>query len=228
MTSLGGIAHKLRALRTMAEQAPTEGERLNAASLYEKLLRETQMDVSELELRAEGTGQVRIEFGRGNGFEIASAMAVGIGKFTQCRCWRSQQAGTIHFLGLRSDAEFAEWLTRSLVAFVQSAGLEFSFEAEAGDLFAGDVRAFVLAAGVRIGERLRGETGTAAGQALVVVRNELVNQAFAALGLNLKHTGAVQVNGREHAIAAGRQAGDRAGFARPVGSAGQTLRIGRS
>ena len=231
MANLSSIANKLRALRAIAEEGSgaTENERLNAAKLYAELLEKTHMDASELELREEGTRLASVEFGtRSNAITAVRGMATGIAKFTSCKCWADYRTGAIHFLGLASDADFAEWLVRSLVAHVQSEALAWSFEAEPGDAYAGDIQAFVGAASQRIGQRLKDMCAPhVPGTGLVVVRSKLIDEAFAALGISLGRAGHMTVNGRGHVIAAGQAAGDRASFARPLNGGNDTLRIGR-
>ena len=226
--SLSSIASKLRALQALAESpGATEHERLRAAEKYEELLAKYHLDASELELREEGTDHCEVTFGtRGNGFATATRLASAVGKFTDCKCWLSHGGGSVHFLGLKSDTQFAEWLTRSLVQFIQLEAMDWSWNAEPGDIYRGDVEAFVLAAAVRVSARMKALKSGPTSGALVVTRAKMINEAFAALGIRLSASRVTVVTGRDFAMKAGAQAGDKAGFARPT-SYTATLRLGK-
>lgn len=217
--TLSSIASKLRALRALAEAASaTEGERVAAAEAYERLLHKYHLDASELDLQAEGATHITLNVGAQ--FDAAFRMAGSIGKFTRCKTWgQPSRYGTpsIHYIGLQSDVEFAEWLTRSLLAFIQREAMTFVLDMAAGTAFKGDAQAFALAASQRIGERLTAlAQPDAPGTALVVVRSRLIDEEFDKLGIRLQAKGFAPIDGRGHAIAAGNRAGDRASFAKPA------------
>ncbi len=234
MSKLSGIANKLRALRAIAQDGSgaTEHERLTAAAMYADLLEKTHMDASELELREEGTMHVKVEFGlTGNAFLIAQSLNKAIGLFTRCKPWMHSGRGEVHYLGLQSDTEFAEWLVRSLVSHAQGEALSYTMDLDPGmKLYKQDVELFVASCGIRVAERLTSLALQGAmsdtSHALVPVRAKMINEAFVAMGINLRPAQKVSIYGADHAKNAGRAAGDRANFARPVGQA-QTLRIGR-
>ena len=225
-SKLSSIASKLRALRQVTqENGATEAEALNAAAKYDELMQKYRLDETELDVKAEGTEHVRIDWpASGNGYDIALWLGVNIGRFTNCKTWRTvphgrgrlASGGTSHFLGMKSDVELAEWLTRSLVGFVQAEAVQFAWSNEG--VTQAEVHQFVTTAGQRIGNRLQelinGRTTGSGG--LVVVRKKMVDEAFAALGLNLSFSrqAAVQYTGR--GASAGFDVGNRAQFARPA------------
>lgn len=219
--TLSSIATKLRALRAVAENAgATQGERDNALSLYEELLRKYHLDASELDLRAEGTEYIRIQFDPGSiGFAVANEISNGVAKFAKCKIWQGSRSGFIKVLGLQSDAQFAEWLIKSLVHHVQREATTYALDSAAGAVFKNDMDAFSAAAAARIKERLLGMVHPdAPGTALVVVRNKMIDEAFEALGISLKPATKGSFVARNSAtLDAGRAAGDRASFAKPTG-----------
>jgi hypothetical protein len=230
--TLSSIAHKLRALRAKAEDSGSpQPERDSAMAKYEELLRKYHLDASELEIREEGTGHIIVTLDtRGNSWAIGARLQRQIGKFTETRTWVNSRRSEFHILGLKSDADFAEWLLASLIRHVQAEAMEFILNLEAG--YRGDVESFANAAAARINTRLREMVEQRAptggnGNALVVVRGQMIEQEMTRLGINLFARAPTAVSGREHAMAAGREAGDRASFARPLGGTGTTLRLGK-
>jgi hypothetical protein len=86
-------------------------------------------------------------------------------------------------------------------------------------------QAFMVGMASRVSQRLnelaaQRETvaKTASGTALVVIRNQLVDAAFAKLHLNFKGSSGISIRDSS-AYGAGRAAGDRVNFNRPVGHA---------
>jgi len=172
----------------------------------------------------------------------------GVAKFCDCRVWGSEGKTKIIFLGLETDAMFATWLLDTLEAFVKRQSLQFLADmgrAVGGetDLFGAPLngadrehkrRSFVYGCVVRIAERLRLAAaerarvdGTGNGRSLVVVKNALVNDAFAKLGITLRSSRSSGYAADNYAFGRGQQAGDRASFGRPVHDrSGQTLAIG--
>lgn len=241
MPMTSSMAEKLRALRALAEgHGGTEAERLAAAEAYERLLRKYHLDASEIELRAEGASHIALDVG--NQYDMAFRMGGAIARFTKCRWWGQprtetlkegrkwvqRDAGALHFVGLQSDMEFAEWLTRSLLAHIHRECMSWILDGAVGATFRGDAQAFGLAASQRIEERIRAMTQPdAPGTALVVVRDKLVDEEFtrvAPKSLTFVHAKQADLD-RRAAIHAGLQAGDRASFAKPT-SYQKPLQIG--
>ncbi len=239
---LSSIATKLRALRNVTqENGATEAEALSAAAKYEELLAKYHLDATDLEIREEGTALVKINWGsavRSNAFNISRYIGPGIAAFTHCKCWHQMGApigrgrradvtdGFACFLGLRSETELAEWLDRSLVAFIQAEGTQFAWSNEG--VTQGEVEAFVITCAQRVQTRLREMSqGTSSGAgALVVTRAKMINEAFAALGIQL-HASRNVANYTGRGASEGHAAGNRASFARPTGFQ-PTLKLGHS
>ena len=97
-------------------------------------------------------------------------------------------------------------------------------------------KAFVLGACVRISERLmqlaterqKSRDGTGDGRSLVVIKNVIVTREFAKLNMKLRSGGRSKTRAVDGgAFNAGRAAGDKASFGRPVHGGGKVAQIGR-
>lgn len=161
--------------------------------------------------------------------------------FTDCRVWLSTSQGTITFFGLRSDADFGNWLLVSLEGFVRQSCVSYMagtpiIVASSGKMPRWEAeKAFALGCIDRINERLfqlaaerKKQNATAKdGRSLIVVKGAMVTEAYAKLHLRLKAragSGAKVNDGG--AFAAGRSAGDKASFGRPVNGGAGTLLLG--
>jgi hypothetical protein len=215
----------------------TEAEALAAAAKAREFMDKFHIEQGDLGMKEEGTAKADRRDTKYRSMNLSDRISLAVAKYCDCRAWGV--TGRTTFFGLKSDAEFASWLQDSLEAFVRTAAKEFMarwqpigfnpkarWQAE---------KAFVVGACARIAQRLSAETkarkdAMAAAQAsgktgtsLVVVKDAIVQAGFQALGLKLS-------NGRSHrttvgdrgAYDAGRSAGDRASFGRPLG--GSSLR----
>lgn len=215
------LAAKIRALLAKTTEAGCSEDEAGAAmAKAHELLAKYQLSLSDLDLRAEGTARSRV----GRDFRgIASRLATRVARFCGCKCWQdAERSGSIHFLGLASDAQLAEWLLAALTGFVQRRTLDWSLEE--GESIPNIVDSFVTGCIARINERIleeinaRSATGEVSGsRALIVVKNQLVTEAFAALNLNLRKARptAAQIHSQA-AYNAGQQAGGEASFAKPT------------
>lgn len=216
-TNLASISARIRALLAKTtSNGCTEEEALSAAAKAQELLQTYQLSLTDLELQAEGTETL---FTPADNKNIKALLANAIAFYTDCKVWSSKESSIkgIKYLGLRSDSDFAIWLTESLAIFVESAALEWLLE-EGGEGY--DVGVFVRGACERISERLReAKRGTSTGEsrALVTTKNAIVERAFNELGITLRTQYYRAASGSEQAYQAGKTAGDNANFGRPVG-----------
>jgi len=230
--ALRAIAARVRALLSKTTEAgATEAEALSAATKARELMDKYQLSLSDTELEAEGASRVNIEADSRVQFSIQQNLAMRVAAYCDCRVWQSGGKG-LNFFGLQSDSAFASFLCVSLAGFVQRSAVEWALRAEG----AGDQRGFMAGAESRINQRLRELTAarqqqdasqalSASGRSLIVVKNAIVEREFAKLGLSLGKSrvgrGAVTDSG---AYSAGRAAGDRASFGRPIsGQSGPKL-----
>lgn len=217
------IAAKIKALQAKTTQAgASEAEAMAAALKAHELLEKYQIDLGAEALREEGTSTSFVERN-----EVTIGLGTAISLYTSCRVWQAPAAGQIKFLGLRSDTEFAEWLFLSLSNFVVSNTLLYSLEHAVSRDLSDSYRAGMIR---RLRERLtpvaRQESS---GRALIVLKNALVEEAFAALNMRLHRTRSTRQEIRHaEAFAAGQVKGNDAGFDRPMARAAGQLAIGRS
>lgn len=159
-----------------------------------------------------------------------------IASFTETKCWgaasvRGEKHRRTVFFGLRSDVEFANWLLKALESFIWAKADDYAIRTGDNDYYA--KRTFAMSAALRIKERLDAETaarasrGVGDGRSLIVVKNALVQREFNKLGLKLHTQSKGFANGgsRHDAAAAGRAAGDQAGFGRPLNGNGDVKRL---
>src|SRR6516164_2615525 len=157
-----------------------------------------------------------------------------VADFCDCRAWR-ERGGTLVFVGLASDTQFATWLLDHLAGFVLTELADHLM----GDIAIGTPRRMIINGFVdgitgRISERLRelckpqtSAPVSANRRALVATKKTLIEAKIKELGLHFRSCGGSSRQHDEGSFAAGRSAGDRASFGRPVsGGRAATLRIG--
>jgi Protein of unknown function (DUF2786) len=226
------LVDKIRALMSKTvENGCTEQEALAALAKARALMDAHEITDSELQLTKEESAVLRREpKGSKDPHGIKRGLAVAVSKFTDCRCWRS--ADGLTFCGLPSDARFATWLLDSLTTFVRGELVNHLMT----DISAGADRRVVcnsFAAGctsrisARLVELIAGSAAVANsnGRALVVVKSQAVSAKLAELGIHLQKGRSSRVTMDHGAYAAGKAAGERASFGRPIAGANATLRL---
>jgi uncharacterized protein DUF2786 len=159
-----------------------------------------------------------------------------VGIFCSVQIYRSRHETGLKCIGMPSDVQFAMWLLDTLADFVY------------GELYSHllgccapnnerrvIIRSFVEACCKRISDRLaelveRSEVArTSNGKDLVVVKDAAIKTFMKEHDIKIRTcSGYVPLNVNASAAAAGRSAGDRASFGRPVSGAGATLRLGKN
>ena len=110
MTNLSDIIRKIKALRARAaDAASSEAEAAKAAAVADKLLREHNIDLSELDVRAEGVAKNVWGAGRRTRGPETFA-ATKIAEATNCKVWCAN-GGEIVYLGNPADVEVALYFT---------------------------------------------------------------------------------------------------------------------
>ena len=247
LTKRQRMAAVVRALLAKTSEAgATEAEATAAAEKARELMDRFHIEQGELGMEAEGTGQRRAaahKFGR---LILSDYISRAVAAFCDCKSWRSpgRADGRHAFFGLRSDTEFAAWLLDSLSRHITNA-----LQAERpqwrhmhGRERWGWQKAFLMGAAGRIHDRLDKLTAErkaaqeaaardaaagplfSGGRALVLVKSAIVERDFKALGVRLSGRSAgVNFSGGS-GYAAGKAAGDRATFGRPVNGGGGAVR----
>lgn len=238
------VAARIRALFSKTiENGATEAEAASAAAKAKELLDTYQLNMSELELEQEGTEQGHCPNSNKRGhYDIKPRVSIAIAAFCEVKCWTQDRQQTVIYFGLKSDVDFALWLTDSLEQFIKKEADRYKL-GNLVDTLAQDgefripplleMNAFRAGCIDKINERLyfeaakrqehlRGNTKNA----VIVIKNSLVRREFNKLGLRFHKVGFRGQHSGGAAYGAGKSAGDRASFGRPV--AGGTLRIGKN
>lgn len=211
--NLQAISARIRALLAKASDAGvTEHEALAFAAKAKELMQRYQLDLSDLEVREEGTSRVQSPM---RDLDIGLILVGSIAQYCDCRGWNNSRGAYCEFFGLRSDADLASWLWIALRSFVEIETLNWSLENGGSRQ---DVIDFSHACARRIRERLQAAKPApeGRGRALLVLKNQIVTEEFAKLGLRLSSRSPNPTRASD-AAAQGRSAGDRASFSRPLG-----------
>ncbi|RPH74014.1 hypothetical protein EHM76_04420 [bacterium] len=231
-------AERWKKLMAMANDAgASEAEVMKAMEAARKIKDEYQLSMTDAELEAEGTSQEKT-FEHKASSEIVNRklkvklyLHVAVAAFCECKSWQfialDKDNNQIVFFGMKSDTLFASWLLDTLAVFVQrECDRYLTKEAITGSDPRWKARvSFTLACTTRINKRLENlvkernkqKIMTKSGHELIVVKNAIVERNFGKLKLELE-----DVRGRARQIAnrpaydAGKEAGDRARFDRPI------------
>jgi hypothetical protein len=253
LTTQQSVAARIKALLSKTtDNGCTEAEAMSAAEKARELMDRYNIDRGEVGMEEEGVYAAKSPLSKFKSLCIRELLASRIASFCDCRAWFTRGGvGTLTFFGLRSDADFAVWLSENLDQFVQRAAIEYMARqprAKRGpdlldalaDIHPLDARelwerekGFVLGAVGRINERLREleqlrRTGAGTGRSLVVVKSAMVEREFIKLGMNLRPGRGTSVSSRDGgARAAGYAAGNQASFGRPINGGRGLAAIGR-
>jgi hypothetical protein len=163
-------------------------------------------------------------------------MTYSVRIFCNVQLYRSRHQTGLKCIGLPSDVQFAMWLLDTLADFVFDELYKHLIGCCAPK---GErriiIRSFVEACCGRINDRLdelaeRSKVArTSNGRELMVVKNALVKAYMKEHDIRIHNVscGGSSSTVNASAAAAGRSAGDRASFGRPVSGAGATLRLGK-
>lgn len=222
------LAARIRAiLAKTVENGATEAEAMSAVAGAQRLMEKYHIDHGALGIEEEGTERRDIKRGRGPRQDVRDRLAPAIAKFCDCVGWQntSRAVNSNIFFGLPSDVDFAVWLLDSLTNFVEAQCGGFALDKlfnEDRPISEAERNGFMIACARRIVERLkeltaaRQPTAAATGNALIVLKNQIVQREFNKLGIHLRNGSFASRNTDGAAMAAGRAAGDRASFGRPV------------
>jgi Protein of unknown function (DUF2786) len=230
------VLNKIRALlaKTM-ENGCSEAEAMAALGKAQAMKDAYAVTEGELNLTKEEKAILRREPpGTKDPHRIKWFLTAAVSKFCNCRCWRERRAkgGGLVFCGLPSDAQFATWLLDTLAAFVQAEIVNFLMEAEpSNEERPQAIRGFVLGCCDRISDRLMelceqsATLATSNAKALVVVKDAAIKAKLDELGIHLCSSSGSCGAWDSSSYAAGKAAGDRASFGRPVSGRNATLRL---
>ena len=164
-------------------------------------------------------------------------IGIAVGEFCGVQIYRSRHETGLKCVGMPVDVQFAMWLLDNLADFVFGELYEHLVTCLAPKNERRIItRSFVEACCERISDRLRElvqrskEARTSNGRELVVIKDAAIKAFLKENGIRLRMCSALSPTTFDSgAAAAGRAAGDRASFGRPVsGGAVGALRIGKA
>jgi uncharacterized protein DUF2786 len=209
----------------------TEAEALAAAMKARELIERYQINLTEVELEQEGVIRGLAEKAEARRFNVQRELCWTIGDFCEVQVWIHNKR--VVFFGLKSDVEFANWLVKALERFVWTQADAYALQSGESDYITR--RSFCEAACSRINERLRSELALrkikpgllTESRSLVVAKQALVAREFERLNIHLRTASCSSrsLGWSESASAAGRAAGNKAGFGRPVNGGGAVKAI---
>src|SRR6266516_3330864 len=229
-----GLLHKIRSLlaKTM-ESGCTESEAMAALVRARAMMDAYAVTESELALTKEEKAILwREPPGSKDPHRIKWLLLGSVAQFCSCEAWRTSHVRTLTFCGLPSDAQFATWLLDTLTAFVLTELTNYLMDADPSkeDLREA-IRSFVMGCTERVSQRLddlckKSETmANWNAKALVVIKGQAVQAKLDELGIYLCSGSGSCGSIDSSSYAAGKAAGDRANFARPVSGRNATLRL---
>ena len=239
MRNLEAIKENIKALlsKTVANGC-TEAEMFAALAKAQALMDAYEITDGDIrEARDEAATKHTEAPGTDDPHSIKWYLSYGVGKFCNVQFFRSRADGNVlACIGSKSDADWALWLLDTLGDHVfdelyKHLVTDLSPPAERRTV----KRVFVEACCGRIGERLvelveqSASARTSNGKELVLVKDAAIAAYMKDnnIHLRMRACGGGPRNHNEAAHAAGREAGNRASFGRPVSGAPGVLRIGK-
>jgi hypothetical protein len=231
------MAARIKALLAKTtENGATEEEAFSAMQKARELMDKHGLTNEQIELDAETITAQKTKRDNFKTFVIKDHLALEVGRYCDCKVWLSRKEDTMTFFGTEQDRQFAIWLIESLDLFVRNQTVRFMTErynrAGAGPW---DVqKGFMVGCISRINERLhrlaaereQSARPNGRGKSLVIVKMALVEKAFGQINVKLRTSSARGgMRGDGSAFNAGRAAGDRATFNRPVNGGAATRAI---
>jgi hypothetical protein len=236
-TQREGLLEKIRGLLAKTlDNGCTESEAMTALDKARAMMDAYAVSESELNLTKEEKAVLRREPpGTKDPHRIKWWLLRSVAGFCGCKGWRERrnEGGGLVFCGLPSDAQFATWLLDALTAFVQAELVKHLMEADYASKQENreGIRGFVLGCTDRISQRLdelcaqSTAVATSNATALVVVKGQAVQAKLDELGIKFSSCSSSCSTWDSSSYAAGKAAGDRASFGRPVSGRNATLRL---
>lgn len=221
MNNRDKVLNKVRALLSKTlDNGCTENEAAIALQMAEKLMQEHEIDEADLKLDDE---KAIIECSdMRDPQNIRWKICYFISKFTETCTFGNKKY--IKFVGLKSDVDFALWLTETLTAFIQAQLKSYMWSKGYQKLQGAQrnrvINSFVIGCCSRINTNLRSmieaRKVTANSTALVVAKQALIDDVIKDLNI-----GKADKRGRKHKLygdifSDGQKAGDSASFGRPI------------
>jgi hypothetical protein len=236
MADRNSIIEKIKALlaKTTANGA-TEAEMMSALDKASAMMDAYDITDDELHVAKDEAAMLHADPPDATDpHKIKWRLSYAVSEFCGVQIYRSRHEGGLKCIGMPSDVEFAMWLLDNLADFVFAELYAhligcLALQSERRVI----IRSFTAACCERITDRLFAlverskATRTGNGRELVVIKNAAIKEFMKQQGIRLRMcSGSAPSNVDVAAQAAGRAAGDRATFGRPVAGAAGVLRIG--
>lgn len=227
-TEIKSVTRKIKALLAKTiEAGASEAEAMSAFTKAHEMLEQYQLNLSDLDLREEGTSHFTREVNH-----IIDGLTYRVAMYCEVKPWRTENRTRMHFLGIKSDVEFAEWLLTALADYVAGKEMAFIFGDNDGSGY--DAEDYKQGCISRINERLKAEVekrefdrqwSKSTGRDLVPLKNAMIDEAFSKFGIRLAgFRGRATRIVNADAFYAGKKAGDGVTFHRPVHDNRETQR----
>lgn len=233
------VARRIRALlQKTIENGATEAEALTAAEMARKMMDAHRLTMTDVEIKSEEVVGENFERPYNNKLAPIDYCLWGIDAYCGTRHWltsvydsaKGRWVYRVRIFGLRSDVEMAGYLYRLCGGAIER---EATTYAKLLVLAPGEDRrrenmSFKVGMAHRLNQRLHEMAKalepvatTASGTALVVVKNQIVNSAYDALGLKFRGSSSGPQARSASGYRAGAAVGDRVNLNRPVGGYAQ-------
>lgn len=226
------VLAKIKALLAKTvENGCTEAEAMAALTMAQSMMDSYEVTEEDIQLKDEEANIEQSEMRDPN--RIRRCLAISIGEFTNTKVWQHSHK-IIKFCGTKSDTEFAVWLLETLSQFVMKelANHLWRIYKEVNDSNKRwHVNGFIFGCTRRIDERLNElnaaskRQATANKNALVIAKNNLIVRKMQEVGISLrtprKRSSSIIIDSYK----AGKIAGDKATFGRPMSGQQATLRL---
>lgn len=234
MTDREALFARIRALaaRTV-DNGCTEAEALTAASLLAEILRKHNVTLDEAQMRASPFTQHQEKHGDEVGARLWKA-ARGIAALTETRWWTSGPGVypvQIGFFGFAHEVEIAKYLLAICATAMRSGETAMTYQLALLRPAARRrlIMPFLDGMADRLGERIAAMKPPApTGKGLIVLRGQLITEAAAKAGLEIKSRAALGSRDTEDTYRQGRRAADQVALNRGVGGDANAVRIGAS
>lgn len=188
------IAAKIRALQNMSlERGFTEAEAMLAANKIAELMLKYRISMSDIEIQSERVGRITIDLFRKNRHPINLCLKA-IADYTGTKSWLARgHSVRVVFFGLERDVMIAKYLLTICRNAIDTESVTF----KTSPLYVhsknrkGDFISFGNGMASAMAKTLRSmipkaPVATASGTSLVVIKNAIVETAYAKLALSLK------------------------------------------
>ena len=113
-------AARIRALLAKTTlSGATEAEAFAALAKASELMAKYSISPDALSAEEEGVERIDMQDEKLGPFWLKADFAMALGRFTNCKVWTRNRDHEISFLGLTSDAIFADWRADALVLFIR-------------------------------------------------------------------------------------------------------------